>query len=38
MAAPALAHREILTPEAEMEGVGLTDILRQIFERVAVPR
>jgi MoxR-like ATPase len=38
MAAPALAHRVILTPEAEMEGVGLTDVLRQIFERVAVPR
>lgn len=38
LAAPALAHRVILTPEAEMEGTGLADLLRQIFERVAVPR
>jgi MoxR-like ATPase len=38
MAAPALGHRLILTPEAEMEGLGLPDLLRQIFERVPVPR
>ncbi len=38
MAAPALVHRVILTPEAEMEGVTLPDLLRQIFEKVEVPR
>ena len=38
MAAPALGHRLILTPEAEMEGLDLPDLLRQIFERVPVPR
>jgi MoxR-like ATPase len=38
MAAPALVHRVILTPESEMEGVTLPDLLRQIFEKVEVPR
>jgi MoxR-like ATPase len=38
MAAPVLGHRIVLTPEAEMEGVTLRDLLRQIFERVEVPR
>jgi MoxR-like ATPase len=38
LAAPALVHRVILTPEAEMEGVALPDLLRQIFEQVEVPR
>jgi MoxR-like ATPase len=38
MAAPALGHRVILAPEAEMEGVSLADLLRRICDRVAVPR
>ncbi|HEX7183692.1 MAG TPA: MoxR family ATPase [Thermoanaerobaculia bacterium] len=38
MAAPVLVHRVILTPEAEMEGAALPDLLRQIFEKVEVPR
>jgi MoxR-like ATPase len=38
MAEPVLGHRIILTPEAEMEGMTLKDLLRQIFERVEVPR
>ncbi len=38
MAAPALAHRVTLNPEAEMEGADLPDLLRQIFEQVPVPR
>ena len=38
MAAPVLVHRITLTPEAEMEGVTLDDLLRQIFEQVEVPR
>ncbi len=38
MAEPVLVHRVILTPEAEMEGVRLSDLLRRIFEQVEVPR
>ncbi len=38
LAAPVLEHRVILTPESEMEGTDLADVLRQIFERVPVPR
>jgi len=38
MAGPALVHRVILTPEAEMEGTTLDDVLEQIFGRVEVPR
>ena len=38
MASPVLAHRITLSPEAEMEGVVLNDILRRIFEKVEVPR
>ena len=37
--APAvLAHRVMLTPEADMEGITLDDVLRRTFERVEVPR
>jgi MoxR-like ATPase len=35
---PVLAHRVSLAPEAEMEGLGLDDVLRKIFEKVEVPR
>jgi MoxR-like ATPase len=38
MAGPVLIHRVTLSPEAEMEGVVLNDILRRIFEKVEVPR
>ncbi|HJX28122.1 MAG TPA: MoxR family ATPase [Thermoanaerobaculia bacterium] len=38
LAAPVLDHRVILTPESEMEGTALPDLLRQIFEKVEVPR
>ena len=38
MAPPVLVHRVILTPEAEMEGSALADLLRGIFEKVEVPR
>jgi MoxR-like ATPase len=38
MAAPVLGHRIILSPEAEMEGTALGDLLRGIFEKVEVPR
>jgi MoxR-like ATPase len=37
--APAvLVHRVTLTPESEMEGVVLDDVLRRIFEQIEVPR
>ncbi len=37
--APAvLRHRVTLTPEAEMEGTALEDVLNRIFEQVEVPR
>jgi len=37
--APAvLSHRVTLTPEADMEGITLKEVLRRIFEKVEVPR
>lgn len=33
-----LRHRVTLTPEAEMEGTALEDVLGRIFEQVEVPR
>jgi MoxR-like ATPase len=33
-----LAHRVTLSPEAEMEGMALEDLLRRIFDQVEVPR
>jgi len=38
LVAPVLAHRVSLSPEAEMEGLGLEDVLKRIFEKVEVPR
>lgn len=38
MAEPVLAHRITLSPEAEMEGFFLEDLLHRIFEQVEVPR
>ncbi|MBI5369401.1 MAG: MoxR family ATPase [Planctomycetes bacterium] len=38
MAGPVLRHRVILSPEAEMEGLVLDDLLKRIFEKVEVPR
>ncbi len=35
---PVIVHRIILTPEAEMEGVALEDLLKRIFDQVEVPR
>lgn len=33
-----LKHRLILTPEKEMEGVTITDVIKQLIEQVEVPR
>jgi MoxR-like ATPase len=38
LAKPVLAHRVTLSPEAEMEGRDLAEILRRVFERIEVPR
>jgi MoxR-like ATPase len=35
---PVMVHRVTLTPEAEMEGVALEDVLKRIFDLVEVPR
>ena len=38
MALPVLVHRVTLSPEAEMEGTTLSDVLKRLFERIEVPR
>jgi len=38
LVAPVLAHRVTLSPEAEMEGMALDDLLTRIFDQVEVPR
>jgi MoxR-like ATPase len=38
LVAPVLNHRVTLSPEAEMEGVALEDLLARIFDQVEVPR
>ncbi|HJQ37026.1 MAG TPA: MoxR family ATPase [Thermoanaerobaculia bacterium] len=35
---PVLVHRITLTPEAEMEGLALDDLLKRIYDAVEVPR
>ncbi|MEY4388124.1 MAG: hypothetical protein RLY20_3407 [Verrucomicrobiota bacterium] len=38
MAIPVLEHRLILRPEFEIEGLSITDVIRQIMQQIAVPR
>ena len=38
LATPALRHRVMLKPEAEIEGLSADDAVRQVVERVPVPR
>ncbi len=38
VAYPVLNHRIILTPEREMEGFTSRDVIREILERIEVPR
>ncbi len=38
MARPALRHRMILRPEADIEGLTADDIIRQVLDAVPVPR
>ena len=35
---PVLSHRVTLSPEAEMEGMALEDLMARIFDQVEVPR
>jgi MoxR-like ATPase len=35
---PVLNHRVILSPDKEMEGFDIGDILKEIFEKIEVPR
>lgn len=36
--APVLRHRILLTPEREMEGLGPEEVIKQIIEKIEVPR
>ena len=38
VAVPVLAHRILLSPEKEMEGLTTTDIVHQIIKKIEVPR
>lgn len=38
VAVPVLRHRIILSPEKEMEGVAADEVVRQIIDKVEVPR
>jgi len=38
VAVPVLAHRILLSPEKEMEGITTTDIVHQIIKRLEIPR
>jgi MoxR-like ATPase len=38
LVAPVISHRITLSPEAEMEGLALEDLLKRIFDQVEVPR
>jgi len=38
VAIPVLAHRILLSPEKEMEGITATDIVNQIIKRLEIPR
>lgn len=38
VALPVLRHRVILSPEKEMEGVSTDDVVKQIIDKIEVPR
>ena len=38
VAVPVLAHRILLSPEKEMEGLTTSDIVHQIIKKIEVPR
>ena len=38
LAVPALSHRVLLAPGAEIEGLNTASLVRQVIEHVSVPR
>jgi MoxR-like ATPase len=38
LAVPVLCHRLILTPEKEMEGLQIEEVIKQIVNKIEVPR
>jgi MoxR-like ATPase len=38
LAIPILRHRELLRPEAEVEGIGVETVLRSLIDAQPVPR
>jgi MoxR-like ATPase len=38
VAAPVLAHRIMLTPEREMEGLTAEQVVKQIVDSIEIPR
>jgi MoxR-like ATPase len=38
VALPVLRHRIMLSPEKEMEGVSADEVVKQIVDKVEVPR
>ena len=38
VAIPVLAHRVMLSPEKEMEGLTASDLIAQIIKKIEVPR
>ncbi len=38
VAAPVLAHRIMLTPDKEMEGLSAADVVAQIIQKIEIPR
>lgn len=38
IAVPVLKHRIMLTPEKEMEGITTNDVIRQVIEKIEIPR
>ncbi|OCX56664.1 hypothetical protein BFM98_23205 [Lysinibacillus sp. AR18-8] len=37
-AVAVLRHRVIVTPEREMEGLGVEEVIKQILESIEIPR
>jgi MoxR-like ATPase len=35
---PVISHRVVLTPEREMEGLLVKDVIKEIIEHIEVPR
>jgi MoxR-like ATPase len=38
MALPVLRHRLQLSPEKEMEGISIDEVVKQIIDKIEVPR